>query len=891
MNDVRQASDEWLHDHGRFLRRLAAALLGDEARAEDAVQDAWVAALEQPPPRNPAGWLVTVTRRLAGRSERESGRRHRRERAAARAESLPAADSVAARAEIVRRVGTVVAELPEPFRETLLLRYWEGLPPRGIADRMGVPVATVQSRTRRGLDRVRRELQHEAPGEERWQASLAVAVGLSPPAGLGAASTTLTIGAATVKAKTWITAACVMLLLTVAAAVGVSTLGAGPERSEAATLETPGTTAVARPADAFVRASEPPPRRAVEPVQVSAAVPPARHIAVLVLDGAGAPVEAAEVLAGPDGGELRRVATTGPDGRARLEHGPALLVLCARAPGWAPSPVLEAPEPESGEREVLLQLTLRGAELEVTVRDPRGAPLADARVFAGREEEVDFRLPDGTVARTAPGFSAWTDETGIARFAGLAPGWLRIHVEHPDHAAATAFATLYRGRDNREEVTLAPGIVVAGRVLDEDGRPVAGASVRRGSARGAAISAADGSYRLGPVGAGNVTAVGPEGRRVKERLRGEPGEVVRWDPVLPSSPAVRGRVVDERGTALVGWTVHLNDDDWPGWRRGVTTDTEGRFVVYGPPEGPLRLEVREVEGSPLPALARPGVLADAEELLLEVPRARHGRLVGLVEAEIGLPATDLPLVLRHATTPGRLPLTGGPGLEVVLDAEGVFDLVRVPAGSYELLLQGPPYGWHRLARFRVEAGRTTDLGELVAPEPGLLRARSWWGAPEPAADASYLLERRGDTIQVLSFRGTFPEELSLAPGAYTLQTEVTPGPQREIEFEIASGRVTEIELELAPTCPHRVRIQPAAGLALEGPVRLRVTDVEEDVLVFEGDALAEQGSWLVDVELASGRFEFVARANGLETRRIENLYTSRPGREVLLTLGANAEER
>ncbi|MEM6572352.1 MAG: sigma factor, partial [Planctomycetota bacterium] len=105
---------------------MARALLADEAQAEDAVQDAWVEALGAAPPRNPGGWLVDVTRRMAARAQRGAARRRGRESVVARHEALPATDTVVAQAEIVRRVATVVSDLPEPFRETLLLRFWEG---------------------------------------------------------------------------------------------------------------------------------------------------------------------------------------------------------------------------------------------------------------------------------------------------------------------------------------------------------------------------------------------------------------------------------------------------------------------------------------------------------------------------------------------------------------------------------------------------------------------------------------------------------------------------------------------------------------------------------------------------------------------------------------------
>lgn len=881
MTDLRGMSEEWIADHGRFLRRLSRAVLRDDSRAEDAAQEAWLAALEAPPPANFVGWLVTVTRRVGLRFDREADRRRARERSVAREERLPAADSVAARSEIVRLVGAVVAELPEPFRETLLLRYWEGLPPRRIAARMRVPVATVQSRTRRGLERVRTELEHRAPREESWRESLALAVGLRPRPFV----IPMTLGALTMKAKTWIAGACALIALTVATAVGTSVLTPDGGNVEPRPAPAALGRAVGEP-EPVLAAEEARPERRVQEPALDALAETATTLPVFVVDAAGQPVEGAELLAGPGADDLGVVARTDGGGRTLLEVTPELHVLCARAEGWAPSPVYDVPPLERASDGLVLQLPVRGAALAVEVRDPSGAPLWGARVFAGRDEEVDYRLPDGAVARTAPGFAARTDADGIARFPSLPPGWLRVRVQHEAYAGAMAFATLDPGGESRLEIRLEPGLTVTGRVCDERGAPVAGAMVRGDSATRSATSAADGSFRLGPVGAGKLVAVGPLGRRTVERVVGEPGTVVRWDPVLPSEPAVRGRVVDDRGQPLAGWTVHANLDRWPGWRRGATTDPDGCFVIYDAPSGALRVEVRAEPQGELPVLTREGIEAGPAELRLEVPGDPWARLVGQVERRDGGPRATLPLFLRHATSSGRERLTGGPGRAVALDADGCFDLEHVPAGSYELVLDGPPFGWCRLARFEVAPGRTTDLWTLAVPEPGILRTRTSWGAPEPTGDASFLLERRADRVRVLSFRGTFPAEMSLAPGTYTLQTEVTPGPRRELEFEIRPGQTVQVELDLASTCTHLVRVRYASGRVPRGAVSVRARRLDDGIDVLSDRISELEGdAWLLTAELPPGRIELVARDGaGLETRTTENLYTSHPGREIVLTL-------
>src|SRR5262245_17902213 len=87
--------------HAAYARRIARALVIDDARADDVVQQAFVNALEHPPREERGGrrlraWLATVVRNTASKLKREESRRARREQLAATPESLPSTDVVAA---------------------------------------------------------------------------------------------------------------------------------------------------------------------------------------------------------------------------------------------------------------------------------------------------------------------------------------------------------------------------------------------------------------------------------------------------------------------------------------------------------------------------------------------------------------------------------------------------------------------------------------------------------------------------------------------------------------------------------------------------------------------------------------------------------------------------
>ena len=65
----------------------------------------------------------------------------------------------AERKEQLLQLGRALAELPEPQRQAVLLRYYEGRPLEEIATRMKRSRAGVASLLRRGLDRLRKQLK------------------------------------------------------------------------------------------------------------------------------------------------------------------------------------------------------------------------------------------------------------------------------------------------------------------------------------------------------------------------------------------------------------------------------------------------------------------------------------------------------------------------------------------------------------------------------------------------------------------------------------------------------------------------------------------------------------------------------------------------------------
>jgi hypothetical protein len=79
-----------------------------------------------------------------------------------------------------------VAALPEPYCTVVTLRFFDQLPPRAIAKRLGVSSEVVRQRLHRGLEMLRARMDREFGERADWQRAV-VAVASTAATGVGAA--------------------------------------------------------------------------------------------------------------------------------------------------------------------------------------------------------------------------------------------------------------------------------------------------------------------------------------------------------------------------------------------------------------------------------------------------------------------------------------------------------------------------------------------------------------------------------------------------------------------------------------------------------------------------------------------------------------------------------
>ncbi|MCG3132992.1 MAG: hypothetical protein HMLKMBBP_00078 [Planctomycetes bacterium] len=225
---------EQLLAHREWVRRVARAMVRDENDADDLEQGLWLDALQHPPRsgRSLRGWLFTALRRDRANARCSEASRVARQEATARAEAVPSAEELVANADAHKRVVDAVMDLDEPYRSTVLYRFFEDLPPSGIAEREGVPVETVRTRLKRAVAQLRARLDAEAGGDGRaWCLALAPLV-RRPRAPATAVGTAAAIAAGALLMGTKVKAAAALLAVILFVGAALHVAGEDPGAAE-----------------------------------------------------------------------------------------------------------------------------------------------------------------------------------------------------------------------------------------------------------------------------------------------------------------------------------------------------------------------------------------------------------------------------------------------------------------------------------------------------------------------------------------------------------------------------------------------------------------------------------------------------------------------------------
>jgi len=281
---------------------------------------------------------------------------------------------------------------------------------------------------------------------------------------------------------------------------------------------------------------------------------------------------------------------TGSDGRFTFQGGDGAVLEADRGAlrGWARI-----------DRDVVImkQLTIHlghapplDATITGRVRDARGAPLADAVVQATPSEYFS----------TAPTVVARTASDGRFTLAGVDRAAYDVSAEAAEHLHT--LREQVRGGTHDVELTLDPGRLLAGQVVDQRGDPIPSFTlvvqrhVGRARAHVTALAVVDPQGRFSarvPEGDYDLLASAPD--HVRTAVEAAAGATdVRI--VIDSGVILRGRVISsEDGTpiadAFVGLEAVGRTVNTPSVLPVATTGGDGTFALEGVTSGALAIQV------------------------------------------------------------------------------------------------------------------------------------------------------------------------------------------------------------------------------------------------------------------------------------------------------------
>jgi hypothetical protein len=397
-------------------------------------------------------------------------------------------------------------------------------------------------------------------------------------------------------------------------------------------------------------------------------------------------------------------------------------------------------------------------------------------------------------------------------------------------AALLALTALATAQDDQAPVR---GRVL-GRVLDEDGQPLAG--IRVEAEGGAPVeTGSDGSFALpaGRVSGALRVALSGRGRASAEVLAGPEPQ----DHVLPRGGLVVGRVLDEDGEPVAGARILVRDllsqgTEW--FSRGPSpylaraeSKADGSFVVVGALATLVAVEIEHDALLPASIEApRPGIPVEA---VLGRPRLVHGLVLGpdgapAAGAGIGARGPGSSRQRASADEAGRFALRVRPGVEIQISASrsvgGEFQTASLnlglePATAAEPLRIGlqPQQARDGTTRLRVRAADGAAVGALRAisvetnPQPDAIE-RALAGARPVDPDADGLVEIPGS--------GEFVEVLAEGHGRI------------RVNVDAAVDGVVAVELPPPSTIRGRLVEPGGAGLAEVGVAVMRQEDWDDE---------------------------------------------------------------
>lgn len=157
--------------YGRLVYSIALRILQDHGAAEEVTQDVFLRCWSsidryQPGRASLSSWLLAIAHhRAIDELRSRRGKDQRRELSEDLLQSLAADDPAIDEAVIRNEVRDALQTLPPAQREVIELIFWGGLTRREAAEQLHVPLGTVHTRLRLGMDKLRELFRRIFPEE------------------------------------------------------------------------------------------------------------------------------------------------------------------------------------------------------------------------------------------------------------------------------------------------------------------------------------------------------------------------------------------------------------------------------------------------------------------------------------------------------------------------------------------------------------------------------------------------------------------------------------------------------------------------------------------------------------------------------------------------------
>lgn len=849
-------SNDELERETAVARTLAERLLFDADLAEDAIQQTWLAYLQHPPrdPQHAGGWFTAIAKNCALKILRTRGRASRREHLAPTSYAIePSPLETLDQVDLVATLRDEFEKLAEPYRKTLRQRFYDGLPPRRIAEIEGLTVDAIRSRLQRGLAMLRDRL--DARAGDHGKRNLACGLfGLARRPEAHAFAEALTMRARVTVRSIWprplpprfaLFGAVVLSSVLSLQAISLLTHTDVRETDDALESRTTasGRDVVGTQDSAFER------RAAVDSSSSTASTEPSVAPRVLELvvererDGSPAAGILLEAICFADPNPLlmpRRLITDAsghavlldaPEGpaRIRLDRGGEVDVTVAA----------------SGVTVKRIELSL-GVDVSGAVNDVFGRPVEGAEIWLSHDD-----------AATRGSFVATTDSAGRFTLGDVAPG-RTVAAFHREGAPSPGVVVAgIRGSARSIELRLgARPASVSGTLLDGNGQPVAGRvrieSLAAENARRApppleVDCGADGRFAATGLRSGRarITARSPLHPSVSVALELTADTALERTIELGDATLVRGRIRDRDGSAIPFAFVRVGEgtgfDDCL-----VRADRDGTYSLFGVPVGNCAILADSELGSAAESIVVGTSAANHADLVIESGAPCEGRLVAL-DGDTTIDLSTFSIRLERIAGSSWIGARRGEVLR-----SGRFAFPSVAAGKYRLTIEMLGKGATSPA---LVTGRVVTLPHpepliVEVPPPqvpsaleGSIRGRSTRSAFVEIVDAQGVLPTR---TLACDNAGRFHCE-AMRPGDYYLRGYDADGRRgRFVPLTLEPGTTQDIALELPRLAQLELTCNPAATA---DQTSLRILD-ETGACVVDRNALEP----LTRIELPPGEY-------------------------------------